>query len=96
MERIMKTQTLCDSSMGMHMNGSKTLEMNPSHRIVTALKAKVVDNENDKTVKDLVWLLYETAGLTSRFTLDAPTVFSGRIHRLVELGLGLDNDEEEE
>ena len=96
MERIMKAQALQDSAMGGHMHGSKTMELNPNHRIVKALRVKAEANETDKTVKDLVWLLYETAILTSGFSLDAPTSFSGRIHRLIELGLGVDDEDLEE
>ena len=96
MERIMKAQALRDTSMGMGMGASKTMEVNPQHRIVKAIRAKVEQDAADKTVKDLVWLLYETAVLTSGFSLDAPTTFGGRIHRLIELGLGVDEEDDDE
>jgi molecular chaperone HtpG len=96
MERIMKAQALRDTSAGASMGGSKTMEINPSHRIVDALRRKLAANENDATIKDLVWLLYETSVLTSGFSLEAPMKFGGRIHRLIELGLGLDDDDDDE
>jgi molecular chaperone HtpG len=95
MERIMKAQALRDTSTMGYMAAKKHLEINPDHAIIKALRAKVEIDKNDKSVKDLVILLFETSLLSSGFSLENPQTHGERIFRMIKMGLGIDEDETE-
>merc|ERR1719320_115382 len=95
MERIMKAQALRDTSTMGYMAAKKHLEINPDHSIVDNLRQRAEADKNDKSVKDLVMLLFETGLLSSGFSLEDPQVHAVRIHRMIKLGLGIDEEDAE-
>ena len=92
MERIMKAQALRDSSMGGYMKSSKTMEINPNHKILVGIKNRISVDENDNTIKDLIHLLFDVSLISSGFSLEDPSTFATLIHRMIVLGLNMDDD----
>ena len=94
MERIMKAQALRDTTMSSYMMPRKIMEINPNHVIIKELQARFSKDPNDKTLKDLVNLMYESSLINSGFSLDEPSAFVNRINRMIKLGLSLDDDDD--
>merc|ERR1711994_72601 len=93
MERIMKAQALRDTSTMGYMAAKKHMEINPDHGIIENLRQRAEADKNDKSVKDLVMLLFETGLLSSGFSLEDPQIHAQRIHRVIKLGLGIEDDD---
>ncbi|KAK0055610.1 heat shock protein 83 [Biomphalaria pfeifferi] len=79
--------------MKLCMAAKKNLEINPDHPIIKTLKEKADTDKNDKAVKDLCLLLFVTSLLAYGFSLEDPTSHANRIHRMIKLGLGIDDDD---
>ncbi|EFX61386.1 hypothetical protein DAPPUDRAFT_273773, partial [Daphnia pulex] len=96
MERIMKAQALRDTSTMGYMAAKKHLEINSDHPIVKVLRVKAEADKNDKAVKDLFMLLFETSAviwfLLGRARHDVPA--GGEEAKAEEEIPPLENDEE--
>merc|ERR1712070_448175 len=95
MERIMKAQALRDSQSSSYMMSKKTLEVNPSNPIIACLREKVAADQSDRSIKDVIWMLYDTSLLTSGFSLDEPVTYANRLHKMLTMGLAIDEGDDE-
>ena len=96
MERIMKAQALHDDTISQYMKSQRIFEINPNSSTIKSLKIRFDKDKSDSTIKDLVWLLYESAVIGSGFTLENPMNFTKRLNKIINLGLGVEDDEEEQ
>jgi len=92
-EQIVKARALRDNSTMEYVMAKKHLDINPDHPMVETLRQKSEADKNDKAVKDLVVLLFETALLSSGFSLEDPQTHSNCIYRMIKTSLGIDEDE---
>ncbi len=95
MERIMKAQALRDTTMSSYMMSRKTMEINPSHVIIKELKERFTKDDNDKTIKDIINLMFESSLINCGFSIEEPSTFVNRINNMIKMGLSLDDDKEE-
>ena len=96
MQRIMKAQALADNAMHQFMMGHKVFELNPSNKTIKGMKERFEKDKNDNSLKDLIWLLFESSMLNCGFTLDNPSAFTKRINRIIDLGMNFDEDDEDD
>ena len=87
MERIMKAQAMGDESRHEYMRGKKTLEVNPRHPMIAALKERAATDPDSEETETLAKLMFETAMLESGFSFAKPQEYTSRF-RLVEVEHG--------
>ena len=92
----MKAQALRDSNASSYMMAKKTMEINPHHIIIKALKERYVKDENTNTLTDLINLIFESSLIASGFNIEEPAIFVNRINNMIKLGLSLDDTEDNE
>jgi len=96
MERIQKAQAFAnqDKASSGYLYGKKTLEINPSHPSIKALREQIENNETvSKDVEDSALLLFESALLESGYSLSDPHEFALRMDRVLKYNLNLDRYE---
>jgi len=92
MERIMKAQTMGDARAQDYMKGKKTLEINPFSPVIKQLKIRVESAPDAEETKEMCKLLFDTALLTSGFSIDQPAEFAERVFKLMTQEANLESE----
>ncbi|KAF6140019.1 hypothetical protein GIB67_001760 [Kingdonia uniflora] len=88
MERLMKAQTLGDTSSLEFMRGRRILEINPDNPIIKDLNAACKNAPESGEAKRAVELLYDTALISSGFSPDSPAELGNKIYEMMAIALG--------
>merc|ERR1711975_11214 len=91
MERVMRAQTMSSGDSMRSMSASKTLELNPRHPIIVALKDLVETSPDAQDTKDAAMLVYDTALLSSGFMQEDLEEFTQRMYRSVGKSLNVES-----
>ncbi|XP_024185377.1 heat shock protein 90-6, mitochondrial [Rosa chinensis] len=87
MERLMKAQTVGDTSSLEYMRGRRVFEINPEHPIIQNLNAASRVNPDDADAMRAIDLLYDAALVSSGFTPENPAELGGKIYEMMGLAL---------
>lgn len=87
MERLMKSQTVGDTSSLEFMRGRRVFEINPDHPIIQNLNAAFKSNPDDSDALRAIDLLYDAALVSSGFTPENPAQLGGKIYEMMGMAL---------
>lgn len=87
MERIMKAQSLGDTSSMSFMQGRRILEINPDHPIIQSLNAACKEDPQNPDALRAIDLLYNTALISSGYTPENPAEVGGKIYNMMDAAL---------
>ena len=94
MERIMAAQALRGGNQIEFNKTKKILEINPYHPIIMNMK-DTLDNSDKQNIVSIVHLIYDLSCFHSGYQLDNAADFSEKMYTMIELGLGLNREEED-
>jgi len=83
MERLMRAQSMGDTSSLDFMRSRKVFEINPDHEIIKGLNVACRNNPDDSEALKVLDVLFETAMISSGFTPDNPAKLSGKIYEMM-------------
>ena len=95
MERIMVAQAMRSGNNVDFSKTKKILEINPEHPIIQSIKDTFQDGGKESIVS-IVHLIYDLSCFHSGYQLDNAADFSEKMYNMIEIGLGLNKDDEEE
>ena len=97
MERIMNAQAFGDNNMYQFMKSKKIMEINPDHKVIKSIYKKYQKNNEDRSMKDSILMIYDMACMSSGFKVENVDVFSRTFYNILNVGLGgLDDLEEDD